>query len=75
MNRDQVVPHSTPATSTGTPNTTGREHSTTIISHIASLTPLQISFGNPNFELIYVSDLTPIFPEEMSPSSFFFNKK
>jgi hypothetical protein len=46
------------------------------MSPITSLTPLQTSFGNPNTtELIHVDDLTPIFPEEMSPSSLFFIKK
>jgi hypothetical protein len=75
MNQGQVVPHSTPATPVGTPNTTGPENSTTIISPIPSLTPLQTSFGTPSSELIHVDDLTPILPEEMPPSSFFFNKK
>jgi hypothetical protein len=75
MNLEQVVPHSTPTTSAGTPNTTGQEHSITVRSPITSLTPLHTIFGNPSSELIYVSDLTPILPEEMPPSSFFFNKK
>jgi hypothetical protein len=64
-----------PATSIGTPNTTRQEHSTTIISPITSLTPLQTSFGNPSPKLIFVGDLTPIFPEEMPPSNLFFSKK
>jgi hypothetical protein len=42
---------------------------------IASLTPLQSSLRNPNSEIILVSDLTPISPEEMPPSDFFFSKK
>jgi hypothetical protein len=75
MNQGQVVPHSTPATPAGTPNTTGQEHSTPVMSPITSLTPLQTSFGNPNSELIHVGDLTPILLEDMPPSSFFFSKK
>jgi hypothetical protein len=45
------------------------------MSPITSLTPLQTSFGNPSFELTFVGDLTPILPEEMPLSDFFFNKK
>ena len=75
MNQGKFFPHSTLATPIGTPDTIGQEHSTTIMSPITSLTHLQTSFGNPNFELTYVGDLTPISPEEMPPSSFFFNKK
>jgi hypothetical protein len=75
MNQGQVFPHSTPVTSAGTPSTTGLESSTTIISLIPSLTPLATSFGTPSSELIHVDDLTHILPEEMSPSSFSFNKK
>jgi hypothetical protein len=46
-----------------------------IMSPITSLTPLQTSFRNPSSELTFVGDLTPILPEEMPPSDFFFNKK
>jgi hypothetical protein len=67
MNQGQVVPHSMPTTPIGTPNTTGQEHSTTIMSPITSLTPLKTSFGNPNLDLIHVGDLTPILPKEMLP--------
>jgi hypothetical protein len=41
MNLGQVVPHSTPTTLAGTPNTTGQEPSTEIGFPITSLTPLQ----------------------------------
>jgi hypothetical protein len=75
MNHGQIFPHSTPATLVGTPNTTIPESSTTIISHIPSLTPLRTRFGTPSSELIHVDDLTPILPEEIPPSSFFFKKK
>jgi hypothetical protein len=40
-----------------------------------SLTPLQSSQGNPNAEVIFIEDLTPISAEEMPPSNFFFSKK
>jgi hypothetical protein len=75
MNQGQFFPHSTPSTPIGTPDTTGQEHSTTIMSPITSLTHLHTSFGNPNSELIHVGDLTPILLEYMPPSSFLFNKK
>jgi len=68
MNQGQLFPHSTLATHVGTPNTTGQEHSTIIISPIPSLTPLQTNFSS---ELIHVVDLTPIFPEEMPPQVSF----
>ena len=44
-------------------------------SPITALTPLQSSFGTPNLEVIYVSDLTPISIEETPSSDFFFSKK
>jgi hypothetical protein len=75
MNQEQVVPHSMPATLVGTPNTLGQEHSTTNMSPITSLTPLQTIFGNPNSELIHVGDLTPILHEDIPPSSVFFSMK
>jgi hypothetical protein len=36
---------------------------------------LQLSFGNPSSEVIFIDDLTPIAPKEMPPSDFFFSKK
>ena len=75
MNLEQVIHHSTPTTSIGTPNTTGHEHSTKITFPIASLTPLQTSFENPSFKITFVGDLTPTFPEGMPPSDLFFSKK
>jgi hypothetical protein len=44
-------------------------------SPIASLTPLQSTFGTPHLEFIYVSDLTPISREEIPSSDYFFSKK
>jgi hypothetical protein len=75
MNQGQVFPHSTPVTSVGTPSTTGPESSTTIISPIPSLTPLETSFGTPSSEVVHIDELTPILPKEMPPSSLFFIKK
>jgi len=46
-----------------------------LCSPITTLTHLQSSFGTPNIEVIYVSDLTPISIEETPSSDFFFNKK
>ena len=40
-----------------------------------SLTPLQLSQGNPNDQVILVEDLTLISSEEMPTSDFFFSKK
>jgi hypothetical protein len=60
----------TPAT-----NTVEQQQSTEIGTPITSLTPLQYRFKNPSFEIILVSNLTPIFLEEMPPSDFFFRKK
>jgi hypothetical protein len=58
-----------------TPKTTEGTQFTELGSPIAALTPLQSSFGTPNLEVIYVSDLTPISIEEIPSSDFFFSKK
>jgi hypothetical protein len=63
MNPVQIVSHSTPTTTVGTPNTIGQQDSTKVSSPIASLTRLQTSFGNPNSKITFVGDLTPILPE------------
>jgi hypothetical protein len=56
-------------------DTTGQPQTTQIGDPIMSLTPLQISQGNPSAEVVFIEDLTPISVEEMPPSDFFFNKK
>ena len=56
-------------------DTVGKQPSTKIGSPIKSVTPLQSSWGNPNAEVVFIEDLTPISAEEMPPSNFFFNKK
>jgi hypothetical protein len=42
---------------------------------ITSLTPLQSTFGIPQLQVIYASDLTPISREEIPSSDYFFSKK
>jgi hypothetical protein len=44
-------------------------------SPITSLTPLQSSFRNPSFEVIFIDNFTLIAPEEMPPLDFLFSKK
>jgi hypothetical protein len=75
MRKGQIFTPSTIVTSADIPSTTGPESSTTIISLIPSLTPLATSFETPCSEVVHIDELTPIFPEEIPPSSFFFNKK
>jgi hypothetical protein len=75
MNLGQIVPHSTSTTSDGTPIIKGLGPSTEIYSPITSLTPLQTIFGNTNFELTLIGDLTHILPEEMPPSDLFFQQE
>jgi hypothetical protein len=64
---------STPATSMT--NIDEKQLSKETGTPITSLTPLQSSFRNLSFEVIFIDDLTPIAPEEMPPSNLFFNKK
>jgi len=69
--------HDTSLLTPATPalNTAEQQQSIEIDTPITSLNPLQSSFRNPSSEVIFVSDLTPILPEEMPPSDFFFSKK
>jgi hypothetical protein len=60
---------------TPTTDTTRQPQTTQIGDPIMSLTPLQISQGNPSAEVVFIEYLTPILVEEMPPSDFFFNKK
>jgi hypothetical protein len=60
---------------TSVANTAEKQLSKDIGVPITSLTPLQSSFRNPSSEIIFIDDLTPIAPEEMPPSDFFFSKK
>jgi hypothetical protein len=73
LKQGQDASPSTPATYAA--NTVEQQQSIEIGTPITSLTPLQSSFGNPSSEVIFVGDLTPILPEEMPPSDFFFSKK
>jgi hypothetical protein len=58
-----------------TTNTVGKQPSTLIGIPIKSVTPLQSSRGNPNDEVVFIEDLTPISVEEMPPSDLFYSKK
>jgi hypothetical protein len=49
--------------------------STKISSPVQFFTLLQFTRGNPNVEVVFIEDLTPISIEELPPSKFFFNKK
>jgi hypothetical protein len=75
MKHGHAFPPSSPVTTTVTPSVTSPEKSTALISPIPSVTPLSTSFEVPSSEVIHLDELTPILPEEMPPSSFFFNKK
>jgi hypothetical protein len=58
-----------------TTNAIEKQLSTKIGSPIQFITSLQFSRGNPNIEVIFIEDLTPISVEELPPSNFFFSKK
>jgi hypothetical protein len=75
MKQGPDISPSIPAIPAGTSNTTEQQQSTEIGTPIASLVPLQSNIGNPSSEIILVSNLTAISPEEMPPSDFFFSKK
>jgi len=64
---------STPTTSVA--NTAEQQLYKEIGDPITSLTPLQSTFGNLVSKVIFIDDLTPIAPEDMPPSNFFFTKK
>jgi hypothetical protein len=57
------------------PEAVGGSASQELGSPIASLTPLQATFGNPHEGALYVSDLEPITRDELPPSDYFFSKK
>jgi hypothetical protein len=40
-----------------------------------SLTPLQLSQGNPSAVVVFIEDINPISVKEMPPSEFFLSKK
>ena len=58
-----------------TTDAAGKKLSTEIGSPIQFITPLQFTRGNPNAEVIFIEDLTPIPVEELPPSNLFFSKK
>ena len=57
------------------PKKVGGTASTKLGRHITSLTPLQFTYGNPQMEVLYVSDLEPISRDEIPSSDYFFSKK
>jgi hypothetical protein len=71
----QSTPPSSSTVHVDTPKTTGETKSTELGNPIASLTPLQSTFGLPQIGVIYASDLTPVSREEIPPSDYFFSKK
>ena len=75
MKYAHASPPSSSVTTTVTPSLTSAEKSIAIISPIPSVTPLSNSFEVPSSKVIHLDKLTPISPEEMPPSSLFFNKK
>jgi hypothetical protein len=69
------TPPSSPSFDVNIPKAIGETRSTELGSPIASLTPLQSTFGLPQMRAIYVSNLTPISRDEIPPSDYFFSKK
>jgi hypothetical protein len=53
----------------------GGKGSTDLGSPIASLTPLQSTFGFPQIGALFVDDLTSIPIDEIPPSDYFFSRK
>jgi hypothetical protein len=52
-----------------------KQPSIEIDSPIHFITPLKFTKGNPNVEVVFIEELTPIPVEELPPSDFFFSKK
>jgi hypothetical protein len=73
IKKGQDASLSTPDKSTT--NTTRKQPYTEIGIPIKWVTPLNSSRGNPNIEVIFIENLTPISVEEIPPSEFFYNKK
>jgi hypothetical protein len=71
----QTIPTLSSTIHVDTPKSVGETQSTKLGIPIASLNPLQSTFGTPHLEVIYVSDLTPISREEIPSSDYFFSKK
>jgi hypothetical protein len=73
LKQGQDTSPSTLATSAS--KTVEQQPSTKIGPPITSLKPLQSSFRNLGSKVIFIDDITPIAPEDMPPSDFFFSKK
>jgi hypothetical protein len=75
MKHGHVFPQITSNTETPLKYISTQGESTALTSPIPSLTPLASSFEIHGSEVVNVEDMTPIEPEEMPSSDFFFNKK
>ena len=71
----QIIPPSSSTIPVDVPKTTRETQSSEFGIPIPSLTPIQSTFGIPDMQVIYASDLTPISREEIPSSKYFFNKK
>jgi hypothetical protein len=74
-NLSQMIPPSSLTIHFDIPKTTRETQYLELGIPIASLTPIQSTFGTPHLQVIYASDLTPISREEIPPSDYFFSKK
>jgi hypothetical protein len=75
MKHGHAFPLSSSTTTTVIQSVTSPGKSTALTSPIPLLTSIATSFEVPSLEVIHIDELTPILPEEMPPSSLFFNKK
>jgi hypothetical protein len=75
MKHGHIFPQMTSNTENPINDVTAQGESTALASPIPSLTPLATSFGIRGSEVVNVEYFTPIEPEEMPSSDFFFNKK
>jgi hypothetical protein len=69
------TPTSSPKVDVNTPKAAGGKGSMELGSPIASLTPLQSTFGLPQMGALFVDDLTSIPIDEIPPSDYFFSRK
>jgi hypothetical protein len=70
-----ITPPSSPGVDVNMPKAIGGKGSIELGSPIASLTPLQSTFGFPQTGALFVDDLTSISIDEIPPSDYFFSRK
>jgi hypothetical protein len=75
LESNKITPPSSPGVDVNTPKAIGGKGSTELGSPIASLTPLQSSFGFPQTGALFVDDLTSVSIDEIPPSDYFFSRK